>query len=93
MVITVAAAAAAAIVTAAAAILIVYHNVYHVFHVVHFPGKQKQMRSYVNCIKNYGKPLNHTYAAFLDIDELLVLKTTWQFGGFLSRISSCDDDK
>ena len=54
-------------------------------HVVHFPGKQKQMRSYTNCLKQYGKPLNYTYAAFFDIDELLILKKHNTLNDFLSH--------
>lgn len=37
-------------------------------------ARRRQLRAYTNCISTYARPNNHTWAAFYDPDEFLVLK-------------------
>jgi Glycosyl transferase family 2 len=40
-------------------------------HTVHNPGSGRQLNSFHSCVKTFGP--NHTYLAFFDVDEFLVL--------------------
>jgi hypothetical protein len=42
--------------------------------VKHFPGKAKQMEAYKDCAQTYGIRNKHTWVAFFDVDEFLVLR-------------------
>lgn len=41
-------------------------------HVIHFPGNQRQMAAYDTFIQEHRS--NHTWAAFIDVDEFIVLR-------------------
>lgn len=42
----------------------------------HFPSRnnRRQLKAYRRCYRFHARPKNHTWAAFLDVDEYLVLK-------------------
>lgn len=54
----------------------------------HFPGKQKQFDAYNQFTIQYRK--KHTWAAFIDCDEFIVLKKHRSILDFLSEYSSCE---
>jgi hypothetical protein len=51
--------------------------------IIHFPGKTKQMEAYATFGRQYKN--KHTWAAFLDIDEFIVLKVDMNVSSFLKK--------
>jgi hypothetical protein len=51
--------------------------------VKHFPGEAQQMKAYQDCAESYGR--NHTWAAFFDADEFLMLKKHEHVVDFLAK--------
>jgi len=50
-------------------------------YVHHYPGTYRQKEAYNECIETYGQ--NHTWLAFFDLDEFLVLKKHDNVASFL----------
>jgi hypothetical protein len=46
----------------------------HHVTVTHYPGIAKQMKGYLDCARRLAEGGNHTWAAFFDVDEFLILK-------------------
>jgi hypothetical protein len=42
--------------------------------IVHFPGRKRQFSAYRHCAKRVRRDAQHTWVAFLDLDEFVVLK-------------------
>jgi len=51
--------------------------------IIHFPGKSKQLDAYHNFISIFGD--KHQWAAFIDLDEFIVLKKHNSISRFLSQ--------
>jgi hypothetical protein len=46
----------------------------HHVTVTHYPGIAKQSNAYLDCARRLAEGGNHTWAAFFDVDEFLILK-------------------
>jgi hypothetical protein len=51
--------------------------------VIHYPGHSRQIPAYTDCGHNKGRRQGHTWAAFFDVDEFLVLRKHRQIYDFL----------
>jgi len=58
--------------------------------VVHFPGPTQQMPAYTDCVRRFGK--QHSYMAFMDVDEFLVLKNEKHVIPFLNKYLPMESD-
>jgi ABC-type polysaccharide/polyol phosphate export permease len=56
--------------------------------VIDFPGKARQMEAYKHYKNTYGKDTR--WAAFLDLDEYIVPKTTYKLSDFLKQYEHAD---
>jgi hypothetical protein len=51
--------------------------------VIHYPGQNKQAAAYLDCARKLHKAGKHTWAAFFDLDEFLILKKHAHLEDFL----------
>ena len=47
--------------------------------IIHFPGVAKQLPAYSNCTKEIQKNKQHSWIAFIDVDEFFVIKDTKKY--------------
>ena len=56
--------------------------------VIDFPGKARQMEAYLHYCRTFGK--DSRWAAFIDLDEYIVPKTTYKLSDFLKGYEHAD---
>lgn len=56
-------------------------------HVTHFPGQPQQMNAYRHFLREHSQ--NHTWVAFIDVDEFIVLRKHLHIHAFLEEMCGC----
>ena len=60
--------------------------------IVHFPGEAKQMKAYADCARKIRKEESHSWIAFFDIDEFLLIKDTERYPTIMDLLDTVPGD-